>query len=129
LHTQQAPFNSPEQVYGYFSPRLRDLKHEVFIVLILSSANKLIRWLTITEGTLNSSLVHPREVFKHAINELAASIILIHNHPSGIATPSDEDRMVTKQLVEAGKIIGIPVQDHVIIGSGQYYSFAESGIL
>ena len=83
----------------------------------------------ITRGILNSSLVHPREVFRGAIAEAAAGIIVVHNHPSGDPTPSADDRAVTRQLVEAGRIIDLPVYDHVIVGNGRYISFSESGLL
>ena len=89
----------------------------------------MVRDVKISEGILNSSLVHPREVFQRAILEPAASIILLHNHPSGNPEPSSEDLLVTRQLVEAGKIIGIPVQDHIILTASSYTSMAERGIL
>jgi DNA repair protein RadC len=101
----------------------------VFIILILNSANNLIRDVQISEGILNSSLVHPREVFKSAILESAASIILLHNHPSGEAEPSQEDKNITRRLLEAGKLIDIPVLDHIIIGQRKYFSFREAGLI
>ena len=120
---------SPEDVVQRFQPLLRDLKQEIFKVLLLDSANHLVRDVNVSEGILNSSLVHPREVFRHAILEPAASIILLHNHPSGNPEPSAEDIQITRQLVEAGKIIGIPVHDHIILTPHAYTSFAERGIL
>ena len=96
---------------------------------VLDSQHRLERDITVTRGLLNSSLVHPREVFREAIAEGAAAIILVHNHPSGDPTPSPDDRAVTEQLVQAGKVLDIPVQDHVIIGRGRYISFAEAGLL
>lgn len=120
---------SPEDAVQQCQAQLRDLKHEVFLVLLLDSANHLLREVKISEGILNSSLVHPREVFKPAINEPAASIILIHNHPSGNTEPSSEDIQITRQMVEAGKIIGIPVHDHIIVTSHSFTSFAERGLL
>lgn len=119
----------PEDVVKRFSLKLRDLTHEEFRVLHLSSSNRLIRESVITKGILNSSLVHPRECFREAIKEKAASVIFLHNHPSGNAEPSQEDINITRQLVEAGKIIGIPVHDHIIIGGFDYTSFAEKGLL
>jgi DNA repair protein RadC len=120
---------SPVDVVDLFMPLMRDLQQEVFKVLLLDSANHLINEVEITRGTLNSSLVHPREVFRAAITQPAAAIILLHNHPSGNSEPSLEDIQITKQLVEAGKIIGIPVHDHIILAGNSFVSFAEKGIL
>ena len=105
---------------------LKDLKKESFVVLCLDGRNKLLRKETVSIGTLNASLVHPREVFKPAIEMSAASVIIVHNHPSGDPEPSREDIKVSNQIVEAGEILGIPVVDHVIIGSGAY-SFKDKG--
>jgi len=121
--------SSPEDVVRRFKPFVQDLHYEVFMVLLLDSANHLLREVTITTGILNSSLVHPREVFRSAILEPAASIILLHNHPSGNPEPSTEDIQVTRQIVDAGGIIGIPVHDHIIIALDKYTSFAEKGLL
>ncbi len=99
------------------------------MVLLLNSANILIREQRISEGTLNASLVHPREVFHPAITELAAAIILMHNHPSGERQPSSEDRHITQRLVSVGKLLDIPVLDHIIIGKEGYFSFKEEGEL
>ncbi|HEY2806066.1 MAG TPA: DNA repair protein RadC [Gemmatimonadales bacterium] len=120
---------SPADVFRWFTPRMADLAAEEFHVLALDSQSAVLRDLLITRGILNSSLVHPREVFRGAIAEAAAGIIVAHNHPSGDPTPSADDRAVTRQLVEAGKIIDVPVYDHIIIGNGRYLSFAESGLL
>jgi DNA repair protein RadC len=127
--TGKLQVRSPEDVVRRFQPLMRDMKQEVFKVLLLDSANHLLRDATISEGILNSSLVHPREVFREAILEPAASIILLHNHPSGNTEPSSEDIQITRQLVEAGKIIGIPVHDHIVLAPSGYTSFAERGIL
>ena len=121
--------SSPEDVVRQFQPLMRDLQQEIFKVLLLDSANHLRGDETISLGILNSALVHPREVFRRAILEPAASIILLHNHPSGNPEPSSEDIQVTRQLVEAGKIMGIPVHDHIIIALDSYASFAERGLL
>ena len=83
----------------------------------------------VSRGILNSSLVHPREVFREAIAERAASLVLVHNHPSGDPTPSPDDRAITSQLVAAGRLLDIPIQDHVVIGRGRFVSFAEAGLL
>ena len=120
---------SPADVYQWFAPRMADLAAEEFHVLALDSQSAVLRDLLITRGILNGSLVHPREVFRGAIAEAAAGIIVAHNHPSGDPTPSADDRAVTRQLVEAGRIIDLPVYDHIIIGNGRYTSFAESGLL
>ncbi|MEP6766221.1 MAG: DNA repair protein RadC [Gemmatimonadaceae bacterium] len=124
-----APLRSPRDVVEAFGPRLRDLPVEEFHVAILDAQHRLERDVLITRGLLNSSLVHPREVFREAIAERAAAVILVHNHPSGDPTPSAEDQAVTEQLVAAGRLLDIPVHDHVIIGRGRYVSFAETGLL
>ncbi len=119
----------PDDVVRHYGPLLRDLQQEVFRVLLLDSANHLVRDVVISTGILNCSLVHPREVFRPAILEPAAGIILLHNHPSGNPEPSPEDQQVTRQLAETGKIMGIPVHDHIIVAREKYCSFAERGIL
>lgn len=124
-----APVRSPRDVARVFAPRLEDLPVEEFHVAILDAQHRLERDVTITRGILTSSLVHPREVFREAIAERAAAVILVHNHPSGDPTPSADDRLVTEQLVAAGKLLDIPVHDHLIIGRGRYTSFAEAGLL
>ncbi|CAN5469817.1 DNA repair protein RadC [soil metagenome] len=124
-----APVRSPRDVARVFAPRLEDLPVEEFHVAILDAQHRLERDVTITRGLLTSSLVHPREVFREAIAERAAAVILVHNHPSGDPTPSADDRLVTEQLVAAGKLLDIPVHDHIIIGRGRYTSFAEAGLL
>jgi len=108
---------------------VRDLAVEEFHVLALGSQSQVLGDLLITRGILNSSLVHPREVFRAAIAEAAAGIIVVHNHPSGDATPSADDRAVTRQLVDAGRLLDVPVYDHVIVGGDRYVSFAEAGLL
>jgi DNA repair protein RadC len=123
------PVSGPMDVYRLFAPRLEDLPVEEFHVAVLDTQHRLERDVTVTRGLLSASLVHPREVFREAIAERAASIILVHNHPSGDPTPSADDRKATSQLVAAGKLLDIPVHDHVIIGRGRYASFAESGLL
>lgn len=123
------PIRSPEDIHRRYGPQLRDKKQEVFMVVSLSSANKVLRERIITTGLLNSSLTHPREVFREAILEQAASIILLHNHPSGNTEPSREDIAVTRQLVESGRIIGIAVHDHIIIAGDTYTSMMERGLM
>jgi DNA repair protein RadC len=120
---------SAADVYQRMRLAMRDLRHEEFHVLLLNTQNEVLRDLQITRGTLDASLVHPREVFRPAIAEAAASVILVHNHPSGDPSPSAEDRAVTRQLRAAGETIGIEVLDHVVMGEGRYVSFAEAGML
>ena len=120
---------SAADVHSLMRLRMRDLPHEEFHVLLLNTQNEVLRHLQVTRGTLDASLVHPREVFRNAIVESAASIILVHNHPSGDPSPSAEDRAVTRQLRDAGRTIGIEVLDHVIIGEGRYVSLAEQGMM
>lgn len=117
---------SPADVAEVFIPLLRDEIKEKFIVVCLNSANKIIKFEVVSVGTLNSSLVHPREVFKVAIESDSANIILVHNHPSGNKEPSNEDIKITKTLIEAGKILDILVFDHLIIGGDSYTSLVES---
>jgi len=120
---------SPADVHRWCGPALRDLAVEEFHLLTLDAQNRITRELLITRGILNSSLVHPREVFRAAIAEAAAGVIVVHNHPSGHPAPSADDRAVTRQLVAAGRVLDVPVYDHVIVGGDRYFSFAEAGLL
>jgi DNA repair protein RadC len=106
---------------------MRESKKETFIELCLDTKNQVIREDMISVGSLNANIVHPREVFRTALVESAAHIIVSHNHPSGDPTPSREDIDITKKLVETGKIMGIDVLDHVIIGDGRHFSMKEAG--
>lgn len=117
---------NPWDIYKYYMESMRYLKEEIFKTVLLNTKNEIITDIDVSHGTLNSSLVHPREVFKNAIKKSANKIILIHNHPSGNVEPSTEDINITNRLIECGKIIGIEVIDHIIIGDGIYYSFKES---
>jgi DNA repair protein RadC len=129
-HTfQKQIFNSASIVYNYFFPILNGLKKEVFITLLLDTKLKLIRHVKVSEGILNQSLIHPREVFKEAVKESAFAIILIHNHPSGDPTPSEQDIEITKKLKQASEILEISLLDHVIIGNGKYFSMKENKII
>lgn len=125
----QKRITSPAEVAEIFIPVLRDEVKEQFIVVCLNSSNKIIKHQVISVGNLNSSVVHPREVFKTAIENNSASIILIHNHPSENAEPSNEDISVTKKIVEAGKIMDIPVFDHIIIAGNTFTSFVERRLI
>ncbi len=120
---------TPRDVYRRFELRLRDLKQEEFHVLLLSTQNAVVRDVMVTRGILDASVVHPREVFAPALAEAAAALILVHNHPSGDPTPSPADREVTRQLVEAGRLLGVPVRDHIIVGNGRYASFLDLGYI
>ena len=121
--------SSSADLYEHFHPLLRDVKHELFKVVLLDAKNAVIKEVTVSEGSLTLSIVHPREVFALAVRESAAAVIMLHNHPSGDPTPSAEDRGLTHRLVEAGRLLGIRVLDHVIIGDGRYVSFADEGWL
>jgi DNA repair protein RadC len=125
--SQGTAFTRSADVFAHFHQRLRDKKKECFFILLLDSKNRVIKEERISEGTLTSALVHPREAFTPAIRESAASLIVLHNHPSGDPTPSREDEEITRRLVEGGKLLGIGVLDHIIIGQGSYYSFADQG--
>ncbi|HEX6750204.1 MAG TPA: DNA repair protein RadC [Longimicrobium sp.] len=116
-------------VYERYRFRMRDLQHEEFYVLVLNTQNELLNETLVSRGTLDESLVHAREVFRHALHHSAASVVLMHNHPSGEPTPSGADRQITADLVKAGEILGVPVADHVIIGESRYWSFQERGEL
>jgi DNA repair protein RadC len=118
-------FQISQDVFEAYSVRLRDVKQETFTVILLDSKNRYVREETVALGSLNQSIVHPREVFRPAIQGSAASLILVHNHPSGDPSPSEEDVRVTERLVEAGKLIGIRVLDHIIVGEGRYFSFFD----
>jgi DNA repair protein RadC len=121
--------STPSEVYAAFAPIMEDLRREVFRVALLDAQNGLLRDCIVSEGTLSASLVHPREVFKPAILESAASVVLLHNHPSGDPTPSREDVRLTRQLVECAKLLGLRVHDHLVIGRGRFVSLAEQGMI
>ena len=120
---------SPEDGVALLMPRLRYEAKEHFLVVLLNSKNNVLEIKQISEGSLNSSVVHPREVFAPAVLHHAAAILTAHNHPSGDPTPSKEDKALTNTLVQAGKYMGIPVLDHIIIGDARYFSFKEHSYL
>jgi DNA repair protein RadC len=122
-------FKRSSDVANHYLSLMRDLRKEVFKVLLLNRANRLLKEVHISEGTLDASIVHPRDVFREALLEPAAGIILIHNHPSGNPSPSEEDLRITKQLVEAGRLLGIKVYDHIILAGESYRSLADDGLL
>jgi DNA repair protein RadC len=120
---------SPQDVSTYLMEDLRYLQKEHFVCLFLNTKNHVIGQETLSMGSLNASIVHPREVFRAAIKRSSASIICVHNHPSGDPTPSPEDIQMTARLVEAGQIIGIEVLDHIILGDQNFVSLKEKGFM
>ena len=132
--TKRAPASGPSfsggtEVYAYIAPSMVDSQQEVFVVLLVDVKNKVIATEMISKGTLDASLVHPRDVFRRAIQQSSAAVILVHNHPSGDPEPSPEDIALTRRIADAGELLGIPVLDHVIIGAQGYVSLAERGVL
>lgn len=123
------PVEYPEQVFKFYLGDIADKVQEHFVSLTLSAAKKVIRKRIITIGLLDKSQIHPREVFADAITDRAASVIIAHNHPSGNPEPSNPDIRITRQLMCAGNIIGIPIIDHIIVSKHKYFSFQESGLL
>ncbi len=122
-------FSSPEVCVSYLMPRMRYERQEKFVVMLLDSKNQLIKCQKVSEGSLNFSVVHPREVFAPAMLHRAACVLAAHNHPSGDPAPSMEDRKLTQALMATGTVMGIPLLDHIIIGDGRYFSFRENGYL
>jgi len=127
--TKGAKITSSRDLFTHYHPTLRDLRHEVFRVILLDAKHAIMRDATVSEGSLTLSIVHPREVFTLAVKESAAAVIFLHNHPSGDPTPSQEDHVLTARLVSAGEVLGIRVLDHLVIGDGRYVSFADQGWL
>lgn len=119
-------FQNPLQIANYYQEKLGAYQQECFLCIYLDSAKKMVKEKILFIGTLNRSLVHPREIFKEAFQVSAHSIICLHNHPSGEVTPSKEDIVFTDHLVEIGKLMGIEVIDHIIVGKDKYYSFYEN---
>jgi DNA repair protein RadC len=119
----------PVDIFRHFQPNLRDLRQERFAVVLLDARHRVMRTEVVSQGTLTASLVHPREVFRPALRDAAAALVLVHNHPSGDPTPSREDREVTIRLSRAGEILGVRVLDHVILAERGYCSLREEGVL
>jgi DNA repair protein RadC len=119
----------PTDVFEYFRDQMSLLTKEVFRVVVLDTKNRMVKENIISEGTLNASIVHPRDVFRFAVVHSAAAVILLHNHPSGDSTPSQEDLEITQRLVEVGNLMEIPVLDHIIIGAGKFTSMKEMRLL
>ena len=128
-YSDKVIIRNPGDIYNFMRAELEYLNVERFAVIGLSTRNHVVFKEIVSSGSLNASLVHPRETFRSLIRRSCASCILVHNHPSGDATPSQEDIVLTKQLVEGGKLLGIPVLDHVIIGQGRYISLKERGLI
>ncbi len=128
-HDKGPVFSSGYDVYLYYHQRLKNLKKEVFRCAMLDAKNRIFQDCRVSEGTLTNSLIHPREAFRDAIKESAASVIFVHNHPSGDPSPSSQDILITERLVDAGEIIGIKVLDHVVIGDDTYTSMMEKGYI
>ncbi len=122
-------FKNSSEVYEYYQPRFFGSKKEKVLCLLLDTKNRVFKEITVSDGTLTSSLVHPREVFRYAIKEAAVSLLLMHNHPSGDPSPSKDDIQITHRLVETGKVVGIAVLDHIIISDGRYMSMMEKGFI
>ena len=132
LSTQTPSYKSkeltdPEKVYRLIKSKLKDYHKEHFYIIALNSRNQSIAEVSI--GSLNASIVHPREVFAEAIKNKAASVVFAHNHPSGDPEPSEDDLVLTKRLVESGKILGIEVFDHIIVAKDEFFSFKDKGII
>jgi DNA repair protein RadC len=123
------PVRGPADVFRHFHPRLRDARYERFLLVLLDGRHRMLRETVISQGTLTASLVHPREVFRPALREAAAAIVLVHNHPSGDPSPSREDREITERLAAAGDLLGVPVLDHVVVAERGYVSLREAGLL
>jgi DNA repair protein RadC len=124
-----ASIRSPADVYQHFYPSLRDARQERFVVILLDARHRVLRSEVVSQGTLTASLVHPREVFRPALRDAAAALVLVHNHPSGDPSPSAEDREVTASLVKAGEILGIQILDHVVVAERGFRSLREQGAL
>ncbi len=122
-------YRSSRDAFQHFHERFCDYRKEVFLALLLDSKNRLIREVQISEGSLNASIVHPREVFAPVLRESAAAVLFVHNHPSGDPAPSREDIEITSRLQQVGELMGVRVLDHIIIGNGDYVSLADRGIL
>lgn len=129
LRPESLLLNSPREVANFLMEEMRYYRKEYFKIILLNTKNHIISVEDISIGSLNSSIVHPREIFNLPVKKSAASIILVHNHPSGDPSPSREDLEVTRRLVEAGNLLGINVLDHIIVGEGKFLSFKEKGLI
>jgi DNA repair protein RadC len=128
-YSKESPVQSPEQAYKSVQEKLKGKKKEHFYLLCLDTRNRVCSKKQVSVGNLDSSIVHPREVFKDAISSLAASVIFVHNHPSGDLEPSSEDVNLTRRLVDAGELLGIPVLDHIIVSDRGYTSMKSRNLV
>jgi DNA repair protein RadC len=129
INNNRVTIKSPVEVSSLVMEEMRHLKKEIFKIILLNTKNHIIKYLNVSVGSLNSSIVHPREVFSEAVKVGCSGMLLVHNHPSGDPEPSREDIETTQRLVNAGNILGIRVLDHVVIGDGKYISFKEQGLM
>lgn len=133
VHTEPlvrgVPLRSSEDIYRAFGPRLRDLKVEQFWIILLDGKHRVLKEVLVSQGTLTSSPVHPREVFGPAIRHGAAAVAALHQHPSGDPSPSADDLEITRRLREVGDVVGIRLIEHIVVGDGCYVSFADRGLL
>src|SRR5262245_43322686 len=129
MPTYESRIRSSANAHTVLQEYMDGADREMFVVILLDRKNGVVGLNTISIGSLTASVVHPREVFKPAILSNACSVILSHNHPSGDPLPSQEDRALTARLVEGGKLLGISILDHIIVGKGKYFSFADEGLL
>lgn len=128
LKTESIHLSNPQAVYNFLKEKIGNETKEHFVMLGMNNKNMVLVYNVVSVGTISESIVHPREVFFPAISALCSGIVVAHNHPSGVTYPSDQDVTTTRRLVEAGKILGIPVLDHIIIGNG-YFSMKENGAI
>jgi DNA repair protein RadC len=129
LPTYESRIRSSANAYTVLQEYFADTDREMFVVMLMDRKNGIIGLNTVSIGSLTASVVHPREVFKPAILSNANSVLLSHNHPSGCPLPSQEDRALTVRLAQAGKLLGVDVLDHIIVGDERYFSFADEGLL
>ncbi|VVB58346.1 RadC-like JAB domain protein [Candidatus Anstonella stagnisolia] len=124
---ESAPLNTPAEAFAYLCPKMSHLEQEHFVVLHIDSKNRVKKEETVFIGTLNCSAIHPREIYKAALKESSAAIIVAHNHPSGDPSPSDDDRRITRRLAGVGKLVGIPLLAHIVIGKGKFELLEGNG--
>ncbi|NLV36303.1 MAG: DNA repair protein RadC, partial [Clostridiaceae bacterium] len=129
INKDRVVIRSPVEISSLLMEEMRHLQKEVFKIVMLNTKNHIIKHLNISVGCLNSSIVHPREVFSEAVKVGCSALLLVHNHPSGDPGPSTEDIETTQRLINAGSILGIKVLDHIVIGDGRYISFREQGLM
>jgi len=121
------PFRGSSDVYAHFRERLASERRECFYAVLLDNKHRKIKDVTVSQGSLTASIVHPRDVFAPVVRESAAAVIFVHNHPSGDPTPSREDIEITRRLRDVGELMGVRVLDHIVVGRGRYVSFVDDG--